>query len=169
MTPHSTFVRSLPLLGWKLLATAKGADDVRKIDVQRPDTEVAVILGVDTHLDFHVAVALDHLGREAWGESSVPTNVEGYERLLRWAEGFGPVRCAGVEKAPAELRGRARSVHLRARGIEVLEVERPEHRRRSLRRNLEKSDPSDAYSAARAGNRPEKPRACPRAQTALWR
>jgi transposase len=32
----------------------------------------------------------------------------------------------------------------------VLEVERPEHRRRSSRRNLQKSDPSDAYSAARA-------------------
>jgi hypothetical protein len=29
------------------------------------ETEVAVILGVDTHLDFHVAVAIDHLGREA--------------------------------------------------------------------------------------------------------
>jgi transposase len=40
--------------------------------------------------------------------------------------------------------------HLRARGIEVLEVERPEHRRRSSRRNLEKSDPSDAERAARA-------------------
>jgi hypothetical protein len=25
-----------------------------------------VILGVDTHLDFHTAVAVDHLGREAW-------------------------------------------------------------------------------------------------------
>jgi hypothetical protein len=80
------------------------------ISAKRPDTKVEVILGVDTHLDFHVAVALDHLGREAWGESSVPTTVQGYEMLLRWAEGFGPVRCAGVEKAPAELRGRARSV-----------------------------------------------------------
>jgi transposase len=29
-------------------------------------------------------------------------------------------------------------------------VERPERRRRSSRRNVEKSDPSDAYSAARA-------------------
>jgi hypothetical protein len=37
------------------------------ISAERPDTtEVAVILGVDTHLDFHVAVAMDHLGREAW-------------------------------------------------------------------------------------------------------
>jgi hypothetical protein len=39
---------------------------VRTISAERPDTEVAVILGVDTHLDFHVAVAVDHLGREAW-------------------------------------------------------------------------------------------------------
>jgi len=35
-------------------------------------------------------------------------------------------------------------------GIEVLEVERPEHRRPSSRRNLRKSDPSDAERAARA-------------------
>jgi hypothetical protein len=40
--------------------------------------------------------------------------------------------------------------HLRTREIEVLEVERPKHRRRSSRRNLEKSDPSDAERAARA-------------------
>jgi hypothetical protein len=39
---------------------------VRTIGVERPDTKVGVILGVDTHLDFHVAVAIDHLGREAW-------------------------------------------------------------------------------------------------------
>lgn len=39
---------------------------------------------------------------------------------------------------------------MRARGIEVLEVERPKHRRRSSRRNLQKSDPSDAERAARA-------------------
>jgi transposase len=40
--------------------------------------------------------------------------------------------------------------HLRARGIEVVEVERPEHRRPSSRRNLKKSDSSDAERAARA-------------------
>ena len=117
------------------------------IGAERPDTEVETILGVDTHLDFHVAVAVDHLGSYL-GESSVPTNVEGYERLLRWAEGFGPVRCAGVEGTSSYGAGLTR--HLRARGIEVLEVERPKHRRRSSRRNLQKSDPSDAEAAARA-------------------
>ena len=36
------------------------------LGTQRPDIKVEVILGVDTHLDFHTAVAVDHLGREAW-------------------------------------------------------------------------------------------------------
>jgi len=66
VTPHSTFVRSLLLLGWKVTARSKGAWDVRAIGAERPDTKVEVILGVDTHLDFHMAVAMDHLGREAW-------------------------------------------------------------------------------------------------------
>ena len=117
------------------------------IGAKIPETEVAVILGVDTHLDSHVAVAVDHLGRRL-GEASVPTTAKGYERLLMWAEGFGPLRCAGVEGTSSYGAGLTR--HLRARGIEVLEVERPEHRRRSSRRNLEKSDPSDAERAARA-------------------
>jgi transposase len=69
---------------------------VTMIGTQRPDTKVEVILGVDTHLDFHTAVAVDHLGRRL-GELSVPTTAKGYERLLCWAEGFGPVRCAGIE------------------------------------------------------------------------
>ena len=72
---------------------------MRTIGAETPNTEVAVILGVDTHLNFHVAVALDHLGRRL-GESKVPTTLGGYRNLLRWAERFGPVRCAGW-KGPA--------------------------------------------------------------------
>ena len=106
-----------------------------------------MILGVDTHLDLHVGVALDHLGRRL-GELSVPTTAKGYYDLLRWAEGFGPVGCAGVEGTSSYGAGLAR--HLGAKGIEVLEVERPERRRRGSRRNLKKSDPADAEAAARA-------------------
>jgi transposase len=120
---------------------------VTMIGAKIPETEVAVILGVDTHLDSHVAVAVDHLGRRL-GEASVPTTAKGYERLLMWAEGFGHVRCAGIEGTSSYGAGLTR--HLRTRGIEVLEVERPEHRRRSSHRNLQKSDPSDAERAARA-------------------
>jgi transposase len=119
---------------------------VTMTDAERPDTKAEVILGVDTHLDVHVAVAVDDLGRRL-GESSVPTTANGYERLLRWAEAFGPVRCAGVEGTSSYGAGLAR--HLKARGIEVLEVERPKRQRRSSRRKV-KSDFSDAESAARA-------------------
>src|ERR687897_2707124 len=146
MTPHS-IVRSLPLLGWKVTATSKGAWDVTTIGAERPNTGVAVIVGVDTHLDFHVAVAVDHLGRRL-GEFSVPTTAKGYEELLRWAEGLGPVRCVGVEGTSSYGAGLAR--HLKSKGIEVLEVERPKRRQLQGSRRNGKSDHADAEAAARA-------------------
>lgn len=112
--------------------------------VDELDSADEVVLGVDTHLDLNVAVALDQLGRRL-GELKVPTTTRGYERLLRWAEGFGPVGCAGIEGTSSYGAGLAR--HLRAAGISVMEVERP--KRRHLRRNG-KSDPIDAEAAARA-------------------
>jgi transposase len=103
-----------------------------------------VILGVDTHLDLHVAVAVDQLGRRL-GELTVPSTTRGYERLLSWAEGFGPVGCAGIEGTSSYGAGLSR--HLKAAGVSVVEIERP--KRRHLRRKG-KSDPIDAEAAARA-------------------
>src|SRR5215211_7881647 len=103
-----------------------------------------VILGVDTHLDLHVAVALDQLGRRL-GQTSVPTSTRGYARLLRWAGGFGIVGCVGIEGTSSYGAGLARYLH--SAQIPVVEVERP--KRRHLRRNG-KSDPIDAEAAARA-------------------
>ena len=104
----------------------------------------AVTLGVDTHLDRHVAVALDGLGRRL-SELSVPAKTDGYGRLLAWEEGFGtPVR-VGIEGACSYGAGLSR--YLKARGVEVLEAERPKRRHRYGTR---KSDPVDAEIAARA-------------------
>jgi transposase len=103
-----------------------------------------VVLGVDTHLNVHVAVALDGLGRRL-GELAVPTTKKGYESLLSWVEGFGQVQCAGVEGTSSYGAGLTR--HLRAVGIAVFEVERP--KRPHLRRKG-KSDSRDAEAAARA-------------------
>jgi transposase len=116
-------------------------------DEQRPSAALEVVLGVDTHLDAHAAVALDHHGRRL-GALSLPTTEKGYEELLLWAKGFGPVRCVGVEGTSSYGAGVAR--HLTSRGIEVLEVERPKRRQRSTsRRNRGKSDHADAEAAAR--------------------
>jgi transposase len=123
--------------------TKSGVEDRRG---EEPGTTSVqeVVLGVDTHLDAHVAVALDGLGRRL-GALAVPTSREGYEGLVSWAEGFGPVQCAGVEGTSSYGAGLAR--HLRSARIPVFEVERP--RRRHLRRKG-KSDSRDAEAAARA-------------------
>jgi transposase len=119
---------------------------VRKTDEGRLGAALEVVLGVDTHLDAHVAVALDQLGRRL-GVATLATTEKGYEQLLWWAEEFGPVRCAGVEGTSSYGAGVAR--HLKSRGIEVLEVERPKRRQRSTSRRNGKSDHTDAEAAAR--------------------
>ncbi|HEY6580228.1 MAG TPA: IS110 family transposase [Rubrobacter sp.] len=109
-----------------------------------PTDAVGITLGVDTHKDFHVAVALDCLGRRL-GTLSIPTTPAGYEKLMDWANGFGALEGVGIEGTGSFGVGLARS--LRAEGAKVLEVDRP--KRRDQYRSG-KSDPIDAELAARA-------------------
>lgn len=106
--------------------------------------EREIILGVDTHLDMHVAVLIDDVGRVV-GSHSFPTTTSGYEQLLAWAGSFGRFSRAGVEGTGSYGAGLAR--HMRERDIQVLEINRPDRSRRRLRG---KSDPTDAENAARA-------------------
>jgi transposase len=103
-----------------------------------------ITLGVDTHKDIHVAVALDNLGRRL-GTLSVPTTPAGYKELVAWAKGFGPLERAGVEGTGSFGAGLTR--FLQAEGVEVFEVIRPRHREQY---RSGKSDPIDAEAAARA-------------------
>ena len=107
-------------------------------------TQSEIILGVDTHLDVHVGVVIDGVGRIK-GILSIPTTPSGYEQLLAWAQGFGTLRRAGVEGTSSYGSGLTRL--LQERGITVIEINRPD---RSRRRGRGKSDPTDAESAARA-------------------
>jgi transposase len=100
--------------------------------------------GVDTHLDVHVAAALDERGA-LLGIGSFPTTTSGYRALLRWLEHFGDLELVGVEGTGSYGAGLTR--HLLSHGVSVVEVDRPNRQRR--RRNG-KSDPQDAVSAARA-------------------
>jgi transposase len=108
------------------------------------NTEVSVTLGVDTHKDVHVSVALDGLGRHL-GTLSVPATTAGYRRLVDWANEFGTIEHAGVEGTGSFGAGLAR--FLKTKGIKVREVIRP--KRRDQYRSG-KSDPIDAEAAARA-------------------
>ena len=109
-----------------------------------PPAAVQVTLGVDTHADVHVAAALDPVGR-LLGTRTVPTTAGGYAALVAWAREHGVLARVGVEGAGGYGLGLVR--WLRARGIAVVEVERPN---RQLRARRGKSDPVDAEAAARA-------------------
>jgi transposase len=100
--------------------------------------------GVDTHLDVHVAAALDERGA-LLGVESFATTAAGYRRLLCWLENFGSVELVGVEGTGSYGAGLTR--HLLAHQVAVVEVDRPNRQRR---RRKGKSDPEDAVAAARA-------------------
>lgn len=99
--------------------------------------------GVDTHLDVHVAAALDTNGG-LLGVWSFPTTTVGFSDLHTWLSGFGTLSRVGVEGTGAYGAGLARS--LRAAGVAVIEVDRPN---RQARRRAGKSDSLDAVEAAR--------------------
>jgi transposase len=109
-----------------------------------PHDERLVTLGVDTHADVHVAVALDHLGGML-GAIEIPTTRTGFQQLLEWASVLGVIDRVGIEGTGSYGAGLFR--WLRARGITVIEVDRPD---RKLRRQRGKDDITDAEGAARS-------------------
>ena len=103
-----------------------------------------VIGGVDTHAEtIHVA-AIDDLGRDL-GDQEFPTTPVGYREALAFLIGHGTLSMIGIEGTSSYGAGIARAA--RTAGIEVREVTRPD---RATRRMQGKSDPIDAYAAARA-------------------
>jgi transposase len=111
------------------------------------DDEIRVTVGVDTHTDQHVGVALDQFGRRL-GTRGVPTTPAGFAALLAWARDFGVIEQFGIEGTGSYGAGLTR--WLRAHGLAVIEVERPHRHDRQARRRRGKSDPIDAEAAARA-------------------
>jgi transposase len=106
--------------------------------------EAVVVGGVDTHGQTHHAAVLDQLGHEL-RDREFPATAAGYQALLEWLRSFGVLARVGVEGTSSYGAGLLR--HLRAAGIVVVEVDRPDRRTRRARG---KSDPIDAYAAAHA-------------------
>lgn len=108
------------------------------------EEQIEVVLGVDTHLDVHVGVVANPVGR-VLGTCSIATCTDGYQNLLEWAGSFGSFSQAGIEGTGTYGAGLTR--HLQKAGIEVFEVNRPD---RARRRRRGKNDPIDAENAARS-------------------
>jgi transposase len=104
-----------------------------------------VIVGVDTHKDQHVAVAIDGLGGRVGDPLEIAATNEGYSELLAWALSLGRVHVFAVEGCGSYGIGLAR--FLRRNGHRPVEVSRPP--RAGARRMSGKSDSIDAEHAAR--------------------
>ena len=102
-----------------------------------------IFAGVDTHADTHHAAVIDSNGKQL-GDAQFPTTPAGYAALAAFLTAFGMAVRVGVEGTGSYGAGLAR--HLGAAGFVVVEVLRPS---RQLRRTRGKSDPLDAYAAAR--------------------
>jgi len=100
-----------------------------------------VAIGVDTHKEVHVAVALDALGAQL-DSQEIATTPAGYRRLLSWARELG-VSAFAIEGTGSYGAGLVR--FLERAGVSVYECERP--RRQERRRG--KNDLIDAVLAAR--------------------
>jgi transposase len=104
--------------------------------VERPE----ITVGVDSHKDFNVAVALDGQGRVV-GTTTAPTTQVGYSSLFAWAKSYGLLAAVGIEGTGSYGAGLCR--HLRAKGVRVLEVERPERKGGEVRGRLIRWTPNE--------------------------
>lgn len=109
-----------------------------------PCDEYDVVIGIDTHRDFHVAVALAPNGGKL-DEIRIPTVRKGYEALIGWTELFGSRPVFAMEGTSSFGAGLCRE--LLAAGFAVVEANRPD---RSIRRRRGKDDSIDAEVAARS-------------------
>lgn len=103
-----------------------------------------VVVGVDTHRDFHVAAIVDTMGREL-DTRSFPATGAGYRHLTSWAGRYGTITTVGVEGTGSWGAGLTR--YVTSTGLCCVEVNRPN---RQHRRRHGKSDTADAVGAARA-------------------
>ena len=110
----------------------------------RSDDAFDAVIGIDTHRDFHVAVALATNGAKL-DEYRIPTNQSGYQALIGWAELFGNRPVFAMEGTNSFGAGLCRE--LLDVGLPVVEANRSD---RSTRRRLGKDDAIDAEVAARA-------------------
>jgi transposase len=108
------------------------------------DKRQKIIIGVDTHKDFHRVAVISALG-ESLTDRKFDATPDGYASLITWVTDQGDVLRAGVEGTGSY--GAGLTTRLRTVGITVIDVLAPDKQERRLRG---KTDQIDAYSAARA-------------------
>lgn len=125
----------------------------------RTSKAIAVIGGVDTHKDLHVAAVVDDHDR-VLATASFSTTRQGYGKMLAWMRSHGDLRRVGVECTGSYGAGLLR--FLQRAGIEVLEVTTPDRLdRRRTTISTPKTQPMPPSQASAPSH--------PAAGTAWWK
>lgn len=115
----------------------------------------AVVGGVDTHKDLHVAAVVDHQDR-VLGTRSFASTRQGYRQMLAWMRSLGDLQRVGVESTGSYGAGLLR--FLQQAGVTVLEVTAPDKQDRRKRGKNDDLDAQNAAHAAFSGQRTVTPR-----------
>jgi hypothetical protein len=116
-----------------------------------------VILGVDTHLDAHVAVVIDGVGK-VLGTLIAPVGLLGYQQLLQWSRSFGACTRAGVEGTGTYGAGLARAMPTSKFWKSIGRIGRSDVSEGSPPRRMPRMPRAPYYRA-----RPRRSRSCSRA------
>ncbi len=104
----------------------------------------AIVGGVDTHKDLHVAAVVDDQDRVI-GTRTFAATRQGYRQMLAWMYSHGELKRIGIESTGSYGAGLLR--FMQQAGVIVLEVTTPD---RQDRRKRGKNDDLDAQNAAHA-------------------
>jgi len=141
----------------KQLVLAKPFGQARRstMDSKHERATNAVIGGVDTHKDLHVAAVVDHQDHLISTRSFASTR-QGYRQMLAWMRSFGDLQRIGVESTGSYGAGLLR--FMQQAGVTVLEVTAPDRQDRRKRGKNDDLDAQNAAHAAFSGQRTVTPR-----------
>ena len=114
-----------------------------------------MIGGVDTHKDVHVAAVLDELGRLLATAIVRDDHDRAIGDCYRWLCRHGEVLAVGVEGTGSWGAGLSR--FLRARGVNVIEVNRPNRQTRRRKGKTDTVDAEDGGTGSAGGRRDRDP------------
>lgn len=115
----------------------------------------AVVGGVDTHKDLHVAAVVDDQD-QVLGARSFAATRQGYRQMLAWMQSHGDLQRVGIESTGSYGAGLLR--FMQQAGVTVLEVTTPDKQDRRRRGKNDDLDAQNAAHAAFAGKRTVTPR-----------